>query len=115
VPVLAVLGCFAKGKTKLCNIAHLAHKESNRITVPAGELMKLGANISTTKNSIIVRQSRLMPGRVSSCDDHRVAMALVVAGLKIGGVRIRGVECISKSYPDFLRDIKSLKAKIKTL
>jgi len=115
VPILAVLGCFAKGKTKLYNIAHLAHKESNRITAPAGELMKLGADISTTKNSIIVRQSCLKPGHVSSCDDHRIAMALIVAGLKIGDVRIRGVECISKSYPNFIRDIKSLKGKIKIL
>jgi len=115
VPILAVIGCFAKGKTKLYNIAHLAHKESNRITAPAGELMKLGANVATTKNSIIVRQSYLKPGHVSSCDDHRIAMALVVAGLRIGDVRIRGVECILKSYPNFLRDIKSLKAKIKTI
>ena len=115
VPILAVLGCFAKGKTKLYNIAHLAHKESNRITAPAGELMRLGANVSITKNSIMVKHSRLKPGHVSSCDDHRIAMALVVAGLKIGDLRIRGVECISKSYPNFLRDIKSLKAKIKIL
>ncbi|MFA5143731.1 MAG: 3-phosphoshikimate 1-carboxyvinyltransferase [Candidatus Omnitrophota bacterium] len=115
VPILAVLGCFAKGKTRLYNIAHLAHKESNRITAPAGELMKLGADVSTTNNSIIVKQSYLKPGHVSSCNDHRIAMALVVAGLKIGDVRIRGVECISKSYPDFIKDIKSLKAKIKIL
>ena len=115
VPILAVLGCFAKGKTKLYNIAHLAHKESNRITAPAGELMKLGADVSTTKNSIIVRQSCLKPGHVSSCDDHRIAMALVVAGLNIGDVRIRGVECIAKSYPNFIQDIKFLKAKIKIL
>lgn len=115
VPILAVVGCFAKGKTKLRNIAHLAHKESDRITAPAGELMKLGADVSTTKNSIIVKQSCLKPGRVSSCDDHRIAMALVVAGLRTGDVRIRGVECISKSYPDFLRDIRSLKAKIRIL
>ena len=115
VPILAVLGCFAKGKTKLYNIAHLAHKESNRITAPAGELMKLGANISVTKSSIIVKHSCLASGHVSSCDDHRIAMALVVAGLKIGDVRIKGAECISKSYPNFLRDIKSLGAKFKII
>lgn len=115
VPILAVLGCFAEGKTKIYNIAHLAHKESNRITAPAGELMQLGADISTTKNSITVRQSRLKSGYVSACNDHRIAMALVVAGLKIGDVRINGVECISKSYPNFLQDIKFLGAKIKIL
>lgn len=115
VPILMVLGCFAKGETRLYNIAHLAHKESNRITAPAGELRKLGADVSITKNSMIVRQSSLKSGQVSSCDDHRIAMALVIAGLKTGDVEIRGVDCISKSYPDFLRDIKSLKAKVKEL
>ena len=115
VPILAVLGCFAKGKTKIYNIAHLAHKESNRITVPAGELMKLGANIAVTKSSITVKRSCLRSGDVSSCDDHRIAMALAVAGLKIGNVRIKGAECISKSYPNFLRDIKSLGAKFRII
>jgi len=115
VPILAVIGCFAKGKTRIYNIAHLAHKESNRITTPAGELMKLGADISTTRDSIIVKQSCLKPGHISSCNDHRVAMALVIAGLRIGDVRIRGIECISKSYPKFLRDIRSLGAKFKII
>lgn len=115
VPVLTVLGCFAEGKTRIYNIGHLAYKESNRITAPSRELMKLGAEVSTTKDSIIVRQSRLKPGDVSSSDDHRIAMALVVAGLRIGDVRISGVECISKSYPGFLQDIKSLGAKFTIL
>ena len=113
VPILAVLGCFAKGKTRIYNISHLAHKESNRIVAPAKELMKLGADISTTKNSIIVKQAYLNPGHVSARGDHRIAMALVIAGLRIGDVKIEGIECISKSYPNFFRDIKSLGVKFR--
>ncbi|MBI5554660.1 MAG: 3-phosphoshikimate 1-carboxyvinyltransferase [Elusimicrobia bacterium] len=113
VPVLAVLGCFAKGKTRINNISHLTYKESNRITAPAAELMKLGADISFTRDSITINQSCLQAGHVLSCNDHRIAMALVVAGLRIGEVRISGVECISKSYPDFLNDLKSLGANFK--
>ncbi|MFH1824667.1 MAG: 3-phosphoshikimate 1-carboxyvinyltransferase [Candidatus Firestonebacteria bacterium] len=113
VPILTVVGCFAKGKTKIYNISHLVHKESNRITTSAGELMKLGANISTTKDSITVKQSYLKPGCVCSCNDHRIAMALLVAGLKIGNIRIESVNCISKSYPDFLKNMKSIGAKFK--
>jgi len=113
VPILAVLGCFAKGKTKLYNIAHLAHKESNRITAPAGELMKLGANVSTTKNSIIVRQSCLKPGHVSSCNDHRIAMACAIAGLRAEGkTEILEAECVNKSYPRFFEDLKELGANV---
>jgi len=115
VPILTVLGCFAKGQMRICNISHLAHKESNRITAPAGELMKLGANISTTRNGLTIKHSCLKSGHVSSCNDHRIAMALAVAGLKIGDVRITGFESVSKSYPNFLRDIKSIGAKFKVI
>ncbi|MDP2913116.1 MAG: 3-phosphoshikimate 1-carboxyvinyltransferase [Candidatus Omnitrophota bacterium] len=115
VPILAVLGCFAKGKTRIHNVAHLAYKESDRIAAPAGELMKLGAAISTTKDSMTIKQSRLRAGNVSSRSDHRIAMALTVAGLIVGDVRIDGVECISKSYPRFLQDMKSLGAKFKVI
>lgn len=113
VPILTVLGCFAKGEMRIRNISHLAHKETNRVTAPAGELMKLGANISTTRNGLTIKHSCLKSGHVSSCNDHRIAMALTVAGLKIGDVRIAGVDSISKSYPNFLRDIKSIGAKFK--
>lgn len=113
VPILTVLGAFAKGKTTIYNIAHLAHKESNRITMPAGELIKLGARLSTTPDSIIVNHSSLKPAHVLSCGDHRIAMALVVAGLSIGDVKIKGIECISKSYPNFLQHIKSLGAEFR--
>ncbi len=113
VPILAVIACFARGRTKISNISHLAHKESNRITSPAGELMKLGADISTTKNSLTIKQSSLKSETVSACKDHRLAMSFAVAGLMIGDLRISGFDCISKSFPSFLRDMKALGAKFK--
>lgn len=111
VPILAVVGCFAQGVTKIYNIAHLAHKESNRIIAPAEQLRKLGADIRVGRDSLTIIGNILKPARVSSCGDHRMAMALTVAGLAIGGVQIAGAECVSKSYPDFFKDLKSLKAK----
>ncbi|MFH1903734.1 MAG: 3-phosphoshikimate 1-carboxyvinyltransferase [Candidatus Omnitrophota bacterium] len=116
VPILTVLGCFATGTTRIYNIAHLIHKESNRITAPTGELMKLGAKISCTNNEITVQHSSLRSGRVSSCGDHRLAMALAVAGLRIsGGVTITNAHCIAKSYPDFVSHMKKLHADFKVL
>lgn len=111
VPILAVLGCFAQGSTKIYNVAHLAHKESNRITAVAGQLRRLGADISVTKDSLTISKSELKPAPVSSCMDHRIAMALAVAGLKIGDLLIEGAQCVSKSYPDFFKDLKSLGVK----
>jgi 3-phosphoshikimate 1-carboxyvinyltransferase len=110
-PLLTVLGCFATGETRIRNVAHLRHKESNRLEQPAGELKKLGAYISFTENEIIVRHSELKSGKVASHGDHRVAMSLAVAALRIeGGLLIEDSECISKSYPDFVTDMKTLGA-----
>ena len=140
VPVLLTMSCFARGRTKIYNIGHLAYKESNRVTAPAGELRKLGARIEIGRDRIIVHESylkpeaawamaaaigsrtiapwligssttALRPAVVSSCDDHRIAMALAVLGLRTGGLTIKNAECINKSYPDFIRDFKALGAK----
>lgn len=113
VPILATIACFAKGVTRIRNVAHLAHKESNRLAKPAGELQKLGARISSTSDELIIRQSQLHGGNVSACKDHRIAMSLAVAGLRINdGVRIAGAECISKSYPGFVSHMRALGARI---
>lgn len=112
VPVLAVAACFAKGKTRIYNIGHLAHKESNRIIAPAQQLSRLGADIHIGEDSLLIRGRNLNPGTVSSCNDHRIAMALAVAGLRTGGVVINKSAAIKKSYPGFIRDLRSLGAKI---
>jgi 3-phosphoshikimate 1-carboxyvinyltransferase len=113
VPILSVLGCFAKGTTRIRNVAHLVHKESNRLTRPAAELRKLGARISFTRDELVIKHARLHSGSVSASNDHRIAMALAVAGCAIdGGVTIRGAECISKSYPGFVSDMRKLGARI---
>ena len=111
-PLLTALACLAKGRTRIYNIGHLAHKESNRLTAPAGELRKLGADIEIGRDSLIVRGTVLRPGEVSSRDDHRIAMSLAVIGLRIGGVIIGRTDAAAKSYPGFFRDMRNLGAKI---
>lgn len=111
VPILAVAGCFARGKTRIRNIGHLAYKESNRILATAGELKKLRAKINGGADSLVIEESALRPGAVSGCNDHRIAMALAVCALKIGGITVKGAECINKSYPRFVSDMKSLGAR----
>jgi 3-phosphoshikimate 1-carboxyvinyltransferase len=115
VPILAVIGSFAKGRTRIYNISHLTYKESNRIDAPAGELTKLGASVYISNNELIVHHSTLKPGTVSSCRDHRIAMALAIAGLRIGNLKIEGYGCIAKSYPDFISDMRSIGARFKIM
>lgn len=115
VPVLAVLGCFASGRTKLFNLAHLVYKESNRLAATTGELRKLGADITCTDKELFINPSPLHPALVSACNDHRIAMALTVAGLKIGELTIKDAHCISKSYPDFIPDMRALGANLEKI
>jgi 3-phosphoshikimate 1-carboxyvinyltransferase len=116
VPILTVLGCFASGTTRIRNVAHLVHKESDRLAMPALELGKLGAKIVVRSDGLVVRHSTLHGGVVSACNDHRIAMSLAVAGLSAGqAVTIRGAGCIAKSYPGFAADMKKLHANVQLL
>ncbi|MBZ0166718.1 MAG: 3-phosphoshikimate 1-carboxyvinyltransferase [Candidatus Omnitrophica bacterium] len=113
VPIMSILALFAKGTTRLCDIGHARVKESDRISDLREELLKIGANVSETKDQLIIKPSghykadRLLDPH----HDHRLAMAFAVLGLKIG-VRIKDVECTHKSYPDFLRDLQTLGAQL---
>lgn len=115
VPILTTLACFASGTTRIRNVAHLVHKESDRLVMPAAQLRKLGADITVSSDGLVIRHSILHGGVVSACNDHRIAMSLVVAGLGAGQlVTIEGADCIAKSYPRFVTDMKKLHANLKS-
>lgn len=115
VPILAVLGAAAEGQTRLQNIPHLRFKEVDRLSALAAELRKLGVETKELDSGLkIFGTDRLEGGKLESYGDHRMAMALAVAGLASdGGVSIRGAECIDVSYPNFVEDMKELNAEMK--
>ncbi|HQP10087.1 MAG TPA: 3-phosphoshikimate 1-carboxyvinyltransferase [Candidatus Omnitrophota bacterium] len=114
VPIMAVLALFAKGRTRLRNIAHARAKESDRISDLRRELLKVGADIREKKDELIIvpqdkyKMSRLLDPH----KDHRLAMAFCILGLKLG-VRVKDIECTHKSYPDFIRDLRKLGVSIR--
>ena len=111
-PALAVLACCCKGTSRLIGADRLRHKESDRAAAIASELGKLGAKIKVNGNVMEIEGGELHGGAVDSHGDHRMAMACAVAALACGkGVKIRNPECVSKSYPDFFRDLEKLKVK----
>ncbi len=114
VPILAVLACQAKGQTRIFNASRLRFKESDRLSTTTTELKKMGARIDETKDGIIIEgPTRLHGAEIDSHNDHRIAMACTVAGLIAKGpTMIEGVECISKSYPEFIEHMQSLGADI---
>jgi 3-phosphoshikimate 1-carboxyvinyltransferase len=113
LPILAVVGCFAKGCTKIINASIARKKESDRIHCIATELKKMGAHLEEEQEGLTLFPSALQSACVTSHQDHRLAMALTVACLssECGGT-VLGTECIAKTYPNFYETFSSLGAKI---
>lgn len=113
IAILAVVGCFAEGKTHLYNAQIARHKESDRIAAITKELRKMGASIEEKEDGLIIYPSFLKSAELYSHKDHRIAMALSVAALAARGTSlINDVECIAKTYPTFIDDFRQLGAKI---
>lgn len=104
-PTLAVVAAFAEGTTVINNIAHLRIKECDRLSAVVNELRKLGAEVEEEEARMIIHGknggSNLHGATIATYDDHRMAMAFAVAGLRIPGVQITGENCVVKSFPDF--------------
>lgn len=114
LPVIAVLGSFAEGKTEIFNAQHVRYKESDRISSMARELSKMGVRISEKPDGLTIFGGRVRGAHVDSHDDHRVFMALTIAALAAEGeTTISGVESVDVSYPSFLNDMMSLGADLR--
>ena len=110
IPIAAVAACLRKGKTQFINVGRLKLKESDRLSVVAEELSKIGGNITAVEDSLAIDGVDAFHGAVvDSHNDHRIAMMLAIAATRCrGDITINGYECVSKSYPDFFKVYKSL-------
>ncbi len=113
-PAFAVAALFARGRTVVRGAAELRHKESDRITSLCAELRKLGGWVDEFADGFTIHGGRrLTGGGVDPYGDHRLAMALAVAGLASEEpVGIRGAEIIAKSFPNFIEVLRSLGARL---
>jgi 3-phosphoshikimate 1-carboxyvinyltransferase len=113
LPALAVVGCFARGRTILRNVKQARLKECDRIAAAVTELKKMGADIRELADGIEVCESRLSGTMLHGYHDHRMVMALAIAGLASAGETIiDSAEAIGVTYPTFIDDIKSLGGRI---
>ena len=112
VPTIAVLGSLAKGKTVVFNAEHVRHKETDRLHAMAIELSKMGADIKEKPDGLEIIGGRLHGADVMGYDDHRIVMALAVAGMAAGMTRIDTAECVDVSYPGFFQEMASMGARI---
>lgn len=106
LPAMAVAGCFAKGETRLVNVPQARLKETDRIHVMCEELGKMGANIEELEDGLIIRESKLKGCSLKGYDDHRIVMALAIAGLNSEGeTLIDSAEAINVTFPEFVKSI----------
>ncbi|MFZ0392149.1 MAG: 3-phosphoshikimate 1-carboxyvinyltransferase [Calditrichia bacterium] len=106
VPPTAVMLLFAKGSSCLKNVAHLRHKESDRLLALQENIRRLGANAEIRGNDFFIFPGAMKGCKLPSYGDHRIAMSFALAGLKIPGILIEEPECVAKSYPDFWQHLQ---------
>lgn len=105
VMTLGVVACFAKGTTKITNIGHIRHKETDRINALANEIRKIGGLVEEFPDGITIHPAELHGAEIETYNDHRIAMSFAIAGLKIPGITICNPSCVAKTYPDFFEDL----------
>ena len=117
VPALSVAAAFAEGETKLTGIEMVRVKETDRVAVMKEELQKMGIRVEDAESSMtIYGGSKIKGAEVESHDDHRVAMALAVAGLGAEGETIvNEAECCDVSFPDFYNIMNKVNANFEEL
>jgi 3-phosphoshikimate 1-carboxyvinyltransferase len=109
VMTLAAVACFAQGPTTIRNVAHIRHKETDRLAALAAELRRLGAGVREFADGLTVTPRPLSGAPVETYDDHRMAMSLALVGLRVPGVVIMNPACVAKTYPGFFADLERLR------
>ncbi|MEI6234510.1 MAG: 3-phosphoshikimate 1-carboxyvinyltransferase [Planctomycetota bacterium] len=108
VLTLAAVCLFAEGTSTIMNVGNLRIKETDRLSALAIELSRVGAEIVEGEDSLEITPGKPQIAAVETYDDHRMAMSLALAGLGQEGVTIKNPACVSKTYPEFFKDLSRL-------
>lgn len=106
---IGVLAAFADGPVHLSGIGHIRNHESDRLQVLHDNLALLGVSTKITHDGVIIYPSQIKQNvSLPTYDDHRVAMAFALVGLKIGNIIIENTECTKKTFPDYFQYLATL-------
>jgi 3-phosphoshikimate 1-carboxyvinyltransferase len=109
VMTLAAVACFAEGPTTIRNVAHIRHKETDRLAALATELRRVGAGVEEFADGLTITPAPLHGAVIETYNDHRMAMSMALLGLRVPGIVIRNPGCVAKTYPDFFTDLEKLR------
>ena len=113
VPAIAILALKSSKPIEIFNVEHVRYKETDRISIIARELSKLGIKVEEKKDGLILSNSdNLNSADLNSENDHRLFMAFSIAGMYIGNCTVSDPESVKISYPDFISEMKRIGCKI---
>jgi len=105
---LAVVALFANGPTRIRNVAHMRHKETDRVSALVTEIRRLGVAAEEHDDGLTITPGEITPATIATYDDHRMAMSFALVGLKVDGIQIADPGCTAKTYPEFFTDLERL-------
>jgi 3-phosphoshikimate 1-carboxyvinyltransferase len=105
---VAVVSAFAEGTSTISNIGNLRIKESDRLTALQEQLQTIGIVATTTRDSITIHGGAPHGGRISTYEDHRIAMSFAMVGVAVPGIAILDPDCVSKTWPGFFAALDSI-------
>ncbi len=109
VPTHAAVALFASTPTTIGGVGFIRAKESDRLGDLCAGLRRLGASATETDDGLVIEPSELHGGQVRTHDDHRLAMAFGVIGLRVPGVEIEDPDVVSKSWPGYWGMLEGLR------
>ncbi len=115
LPPLAILALKTSKPIELFNVKHARYKETDRITILARELQKLGVIVKEKEDGLILESIENPKGaELNSENDHRLFMAFCIAGMYVGDCKVTNPKSIEVSYPNFISDMNRVGGKIKS-
>ncbi len=105
---LAAVAVFGDSPTTIRNVAHMRHKETDRIAAVVTELRRAGIQADELPDGLTIHPGIPQPAEIKTYDDHRMAMSFSLLGLKVPGIRILDPGCTAKTYPNYFEDLAAL-------
>lgn len=105
---LAAIAPFANTPVIIRNVEHLRGQECDRLHAMANELSKMGIKCEESQDSITIYGGEIKPADIETYDDHRVAMAFTVTGLKACGIVIKNPMCCRKTFENYFEIVEEL-------
>ena len=102
-PVISVLAALSDTPSRITGIAHLRGHETDRLSALTHELNNLGGDVSELEDGLEIRPATLHGGKWQSYEDHRMATAGAILGLRVPGIEVENIATTSKTMPEFTK------------